>query len=124
MVGKNKVGKGYTNYRLRDWLISRQRYWGTPIPIVYDPNGNPHVIPEEYLPWELPDDVEYKPKGTSPLGSSKELMKGLREFLEMDGSLRQIQWIHLYVPLGTIFDIYIPVTMKSHLVRKYGIGCQ
>ena len=72
---ENKVGKGYTNYRLRDWLISRQRYWGTPIPIVYDPNGNPHVIPEEYLPWELPDDVEYKPKGTSPLGSSKELIE-------------------------------------------------
>ena len=72
---ENKVGKGYTNYRLRDWLISRQRYWGTPIPIVYDPNGKPHVIPEQYLPWELPNDVEYKPKGTSPLGSSKELIE-------------------------------------------------
>ena len=72
---ENKVGKGYTNYRLRDWLISRQRYWGTPIPIVYDPNGKPHVIPEKYLPWELPNDVEYKPKGTSPLGSSKELIE-------------------------------------------------
>ena len=71
---ENKVGKRYTNYRLRDWLISRQRYWGTPIPIVYDPEGNPHSIPEKYLPWKLPDDVEYKPKGTSPLGSSKELV--------------------------------------------------
>ncbi len=70
----NNVGKRYTNYRLRDWLISRQRYWGTPIPIVYDPNGKPHCIPKKYLPWKLPDDVEYKPKGTSPLGSSKELI--------------------------------------------------
>jgi len=68
-------GRAKTTYRLRDWLVSRQRYWGAPIPIVYDPEGNPHPIPEEHLPWVLPTDVEFLPKGTSPLGSSKELFE-------------------------------------------------
>lgn len=64
-----------TNYRLRDWLISRQRYWGTPIPIVYDPDGNPHPVKDEHLPWELPTDVDFKPTGESPLKSSKEFIE-------------------------------------------------
>ncbi len=66
-------GERTTNYRLRDWLVSRQRYWGCPIPVVYDPDGKPHLIPEEHLPWELPSDVDFTPTGKAPLASSKEL---------------------------------------------------
>lgn len=66
-------GERTTNYRIRDWLISRQRYWGCPIPVVYDPEGNPHVVPEEHLPWLLPTDVDFRPTGKAPLASSVEL---------------------------------------------------
>jgi leucyl-tRNA synthetase len=65
-------GKRIVSFRLRDWLVSRQRYWGAPIPIVYDPDGNAHPIPQEHLPWLLPTDVEFKPTGRSPLYDSKE----------------------------------------------------
>lgn len=67
------AGETKTQYKLRDWLISRQRYWGTPIPIVYDPDGNPHPVKDEHLPWKLPTDVEFKPTGESPLTHSVEL---------------------------------------------------
>jgi leucyl-tRNA synthetase len=66
-------GERTTNYRLRDWLVSRQRYWGCPIPVVYDPEGKPHIIPAEHLPWLLPTDVDFKPTGKAPLASSQEL---------------------------------------------------
>ncbi|MEK7554167.1 MAG: class I tRNA ligase family protein, partial [Patescibacteria group bacterium] len=66
-------GERTTQYRIRDWLVSRQRYWGCPIPIVYDPEGKPHAIPAEHLPWLLPTDVDFKPTGKAPLASSQEL---------------------------------------------------
>lgn len=66
-------GDMVTNYRIRDWLVSRQRYWGCPIPVVYDPEGVAHAIPAEHLPWLLPEDVDFTPNGSSPLSTSVEL---------------------------------------------------
>ena len=60
---EKKLGRKKINYRLKDWGISRQRYWGCPIPIVYDKNNKPHKIPENLLPVELPSIKKFKTSG-------------------------------------------------------------
>ena len=75
-LGEAVVSKKVT-YRMRDWLISRQRYWGCPIPIAYDKDGQPHAIPEDQLPVVLPEVSDYRPDktGRSALAKAEDWLK-------------------------------------------------
>jgi len=64
---KENAGEAAVGYRIRDWLISRQRYWGAPIPMVYCESCGVQPVPQEQLPIELPEDIEWRPTGESPL---------------------------------------------------------
>ncbi len=70
ILEKKKLGKKKINYRLKDWGVSRQRYWGCPIPIIYDDKGKAIPVPKDKLPVELPENIDLKVKG-NPLDSQK-----------------------------------------------------
>lgn len=126
--------KPATAYKLRDWLISRQRYWGAPIPIVYDPQGNPHLIKEDHLPWLLPTDVDFKPTGESPLKSSKEFRerterlygKGWRPEYDTMDTFVDSSWYYLrYVDSHNTTEFASAERLKKWLpVDFYMIGAE
>ncbi|MBR3324052.1 leucine--tRNA ligase [Candidatus Saccharibacteria bacterium] len=77
LVDRDLYGTPKVTYKMRDWLISRQRYWGCPIPIAYDKEGNPHPIPEDQLPVMIPEVKDYQPddSGRSALAKAKDWLK-------------------------------------------------
>ncbi len=116
---KEGVGRWKTTYKLRDWLISRQRYWGAPIPIVYDPQGKPHPVKEEHLPWMLPEDVEFKPTGESPLKLSKALQARV-EKLYGKGWTPEYDTMDTFVDSSWYFLRYPFVEAQKEILRQSG----
>ncbi len=74
VIEKKKIGKKTINFRLKDWGVSRQRYWGCPIPIAYDKDGNVHVVPKDMLPIKLPEKINLQAKG-NPLNHETQWRK-------------------------------------------------
>jgi leucyl-tRNA synthetase len=72
---EQKIGQEAINYRMRDWLISRQRYWGSPIPMIHRADGGIEAVPDDQLPVVLPENVDFKPTGQSPLKYTDEFLK-------------------------------------------------
>ncbi|MGW0572249.1 leucine--tRNA ligase [Streptomyces tauricus] len=85
------VGRGTVNFRLRDWLFSRQRYWGEPFPIVYDEDGIAHPLPESMLPLELPEVEDYSPRTFDPDDANTSPETPLS---------RNEDWVHVELDLG------------------------
>ncbi|MDX3453118.1 leucine--tRNA ligase [Streptomyces sp. ME02-8801-2C] len=85
------IGRGTVNFRLRDWLFSRQRYWGEPFPIVYDEDGVAHSLPESMLPLELPEVEDYSPRTFDPDDANTEPETPLS---------RNEDWVNVTLDLG------------------------
>jgi leucyl-tRNA synthetase len=111
---KDGLGKSARNYRLRDWLVSRQRYWGTPIPIIHCPSCGEVPVPSDQLPLTLPDakGLDLKPKGTSPLGAATDWVNvacpkcgvaSKRDTDTMD-TFVDSSWYYLRYPSSTVHD--------------------
>jgi leucyl-tRNA synthetase len=91
------AGEGTVQYKLRDWLFARQRYWGEPFPIVYDEDGRPHPLPESMLPVELPDVADYSPTTFDPEDADSEPSPPLAKATD---------WVQVQLDLGAGVKTY------------------
>ncbi|WP_203834707.1 leucine--tRNA ligase [Winogradskya humida] len=104
-------GKGATTYRLRDWLFSRQRYWGEPFPIVYDETGLPIAVPESMLPVELPDVDDFSPRTFDPNDAESEPETPLS---------RKKDWVQVELDLGDGLKTY---TRETNTMPQWAGSC-
>jgi leucyl-tRNA synthetase len=100
-------GRGRVEYKLRDWLFARQRYWGEPFPIVYDSDGNAHPLPESMLPVELPDIADYAPVSFDPDDPNSAPSPPLNKAGE---------WVHVDLDLG---DGLRPYTRDTNVMPQW-----
>lgn len=118
---ENNLGKRRVNYRLRDWLISRQRYWGAPIPIIYCPHCGEVLVPEEQLPVKLPKDVKFETGATSPLAQAEDFVNCTCPNVVHLQNVKQILWIHSSALPGTICAMLTHIMIKLHLAKMLSI---
>ncbi len=107
-------GRMTSTYRIRDWSIGRQRYWGVPIPIVYSPDGAAHVVPEDHLPWLLPEDVDFTPTGEPPLAKSEALKKRTEEIFGA-GWTPEVETMDTFVDSSWYFLRYLDAQNENSL---------
>jgi leucyl-tRNA synthetase len=100
-------GRARVEYKLRDWLFARQRYWGEPFPIVYDADGRAHPLPESALPVELPDILDYAPVQFDPDDADSEPSPPLGKATE---------WLHVELDLG---DGFKPYTRDTNVMPQW-----
>ncbi len=114
------IGKRSVQYKLRDWLISRQRYWGAPIPIIYCDKCGIVGVPEKDLPVLLPEDIKFKPHGESPLKASKKFVNVKCPKCKSKAR-REIDTMDTFVDSSWYFLRYISSKLKNKAFEKKNI---
>ncbi|MEW6885458.1 leucine--tRNA ligase [Trueperella pyogenes] len=110
-LAEKGLGKATVSYRLRDWLFSRQRYWGEPFPVVYDEDGNAHALPESMLPVDLPDTPDYSPRSFDPDDATSNPEPPL-------GRLQE--WVNVELDLGDGLKMY---TRDTNTMPNWAGSC-